>query len=199
MRGKELSVPGSHGVMTFPYFTGERDTVIGNVGTGVILGLGLATTRDDLARSFLEGVAFSFLLVKQKLDPDNQIRELRLSGGGTANRFWMQIMADILNLPIRLADNPEMGIVGAASLARHGEARDLLESSRRIMQDAEAIVPMAANVPIYQEVAGRYLEVRQSLRGPLLARQGLAPLRAPVSRSASRSLPLVRETPQENR
>lgn len=199
LRGKELSVPASHGVMTFPYFTGERDTVIGNIGTGVILGLGLATTRDDLARSFLEGVAFSFLLVKQKLDPDNQIRELRLSGGGTANRFWMQIMADILNLPIRLADNPEMGIVGAASLARHGEGRDLLESSRRIMQDAEAIVPMAANVPIYQEVAGRYLEVRQSLRGPLLARQGLAPLRAPVSRSPARSLPLVRETPQESR
>lgn len=199
LRGGELSVPGSRGVMTFPYFTGERDTLVGNVGTGVILGLGLATTRDDLARSFLEGVAFSFLLVKQKLDPDHQLSELRLGGGGTANRPWMQIMADVLNLPIRLAVNPEMGIIGAASLARHGEGRDLLESSRRLMKDAEAIAPIAANVPIYQELAGRYFAVRQSLRGPLLARQGLAPLRARLPGSTSRALPLVRDIPEESR
>ena len=35
-------------------------------------------------------------------------------------------MADTLNLPICLTQNPEMGIIGAASLARHGEGDDLL-------------------------------------------------------------------------
>jgi sugar (pentulose or hexulose) kinase len=178
LRGRELSAPASNGLMTFPYFTGERDKGIGNIGTGVVFGLGMASTRDDLARSFLEGVAFSFLFVKQRLDPDDQIKEFRLGGGGSANLPWMQIMADVLNLPIRLTQNPEMGIIGAACLARHGQGDDLLASSRRIMQGANVIEPNAANVEIYREVAGRYFDVRASLRAPLLARQGLHPQRS---------------------
>ena len=199
LRGNTLSVPGSNNVMTFPYFTGERDKVIGNIGTGVVFGLGVATTRDDLARSFLEGVAFSFLLVKQRLDPDNRIRELRLGGGGTGNHAWMQIMADVLDLPIRLAPNPEMGIIGAACLARHGAGDDLLASSHRLMLDAETIVPDADNAALYRDVAERYFDVRESLRGPLLARMGLSPLQGGAARSAARPLPLVRETRQETR
>jgi gluconokinase len=179
--------------MTFPYFTGERDRLIGNIGTGVVLGLGIASTRDDLARSFLEGVAFSFLLVKNRLDPENQIRELRLGGGGTANLPWMQIMADALNLPIRLTQNPEMGIIGAACVARHGEGNGLLESSRRIMKDARVILPVSKNVPIYKEVSGRYFDVREALRMPLLARQGLFPRKSLVPESVAKTLPPVRE------
>lgn len=177
LKGQALSVPGSHGVMTFPYFAGERDKMIGNIGTGMVFGLGVATSRDDLARSFLEGVAFSYLFVKQKLDPSGRIREFRLGGGGTSNLPWMQIMADTLNLPIRLTHDPEVGIVGAANLARYGRSDALLESSRRAMQDTRVIEPIAENVAIYEEIAGRYFAMRQSLRTPLLARQGLAPLR----------------------
>ena len=177
LRGEELSSPGSRGVMTFPYFTGERDKAIGNIGTGVVIGLGIASTRDDLARSFLEGVAFSFLLLKQRLDPEQRIREFRLGGGGTANLPWMQIMADTLNLPICLTQDPELGIIGAASLARHGDASSLLENSRKIMHGARVIEPIAANVAIHQEVAARYFAVRESLREPLMARQGLSSIK----------------------
>jgi len=177
LKGQALSVPGSHGVMTFPYFAGERDKMIGNIGTGMVFGLGVATSRDDLARSFLEGVAFSYLFVKQKLDPSGRIREFRLGGGGTSNLPWMQIMADTLNLPIRMTHDPEAGIVGAANLARHGRSGALFDSSQRAMKDTRVIEPIAENVAIYEEIAGRYFAMRQSLRTPLLARQGLAPLR----------------------
>jgi gluconokinase len=193
LRKGELSHPGSGGVMTFPYFTGERDKDIGNIGTGMVFGLGLASTRDDLARSFLEGVAFSFRLLKERLDPERRIREFRLGGGGTANLPWMQIMADTLNLPIRLTGNPEMGIIGAACLARHGAGAELLATSRRIMQGAQVIEPVAANVAIYEEEADRYFAMRESLREPLLARQGLRPPRRSGRGHVTRPLPLVRE------
>ena len=45
------------------------------------------------------------------------------------------------------------------------------------MQDARLIEPIKENVAIYQELAGRYFAVRESLREPLLARQGLSPLK----------------------
>jgi sugar (pentulose or hexulose) kinase len=139
------------------------------------------------------------LLVKKRLDPENEIRELRLGGGGTANLPWMQVMADVLDLPISLAQNPEMGIIGAASLARHGMSGQLLESSRCIMRGAKIIEPITANVAIYKEVAERYFDVRNSLREPLLARQGLSPLRNRAPESETRILPLVRDVPQEIR
>ena len=183
--------------MTFPYFTGERDKVIGDIGAGTVFGLGIATTRDDLARSFLEGVALSFLFVKQKLDPHNTIREFRL-GGGMANLPWMQIMADTLNLPIRLTQNPEMGIISAACVARHGEGAALLASSRQVMADTRLIEPIAANMAVYSEVAGRYFTVRESLSEPLLARQGLPTLRG-QKQVALKELPLVREVQPEVR
>lgn len=199
LKGHALSVPGSHGVMTFPYFTGERDKVIGNIGTGMVFGLGVASSCDDLARSFLEGVAFSYLFVKQKLDPERRIREFRLGGGGTSNLQWMQIMADTLNLPIRLSHDPEAGIVGAANLARYGRSADLLESSRRVMQGARVVEPIAENVAIYEELAGRYFAVRQSLRTPLLARQGLRPLKALKTRPVRKEISLVRKTQKEKK
>ena len=191
LRGQALSRPGSNGVMTFPYFTGERDKVIGNIGTGMVFGLNVTSTRDDLSRSFLEGVAFSFLFVKQKLDPDGQIKEFRMGGGGTSNLQWMQIMADTLDLPVRLTQDPEAGIVGAASLARYGRSSALLESSHRIMQDSRLIEPIKENVAIYRELAGRYFAVRESLEEPLLARQGLSPLRKMKADPVSTEIDLV--------
>ncbi len=194
LRDKTLSVPGSRGVMTFPYFTGERDKTIGNIGTGMIFGLGVGSTRDDLARSFLEGVAFSYLLIKNQLSETHPIAEFRMGGGGSTNRQWMQILADVLNLPIRLTNNPEMGIIGAACLARYGDnSAALIENSRRLMKDSQLILPIAENVRIYEEVAARYFDMRASLREPLLARQGLSPLRAFREKNKTKDLPLVRE------
>ena len=191
LRDRELSVPGANGIMTFPYFTGERDTEVGNIGTGMVFGLGVASTRDDLARSFLEGVAFSYLLVKSRLDPDGEIAQFRLGGGGTANLAWMQIMADVLNLPIHLTQNPEMGIIGAAILTRCGEGGELLDASHKIMQGARIVEPIEKNVPIYAEIADRYFSVRDSLREPLLARRGLGPMRSAKTKAVRRELPLV--------
>ena len=171
---KDLSIPGSNGVMTFPYFTGERDKIIGNIGTGMVFGLGVASTRDDMARSFLEGVAFSYRLIKDRLGAAGAVKEFRLGGGGTANVAWMQILSDTLNLPVRLTKNPEMGIIGAACLARHRELSALQENSRRIMQESLLIEPIAKNAQIYNDVAERYFAIRTSLREPLLARRGFS-------------------------
>ena len=170
-----------------------EEVVIGNIGTGMVMGLGVASSRDDLIRSFLEGVAFSYLLVKNRLDPGDEIREFRLGGGGTANLPWMQIMADTLNLPVCLTQNAEMGIIGAASLARHGESDDLLASSKRIMADAYLIEPIEKNVAIYEEIADRYFSVRDALREPLLCRRGLGPMRRLKTKQVPKALSIARE------
>ena len=67
------------------------------------------------------------------------------------------------------------------------------------MDGATLIEPIAANVEIYQEVADRYFAVRDSLKEPLLARQGLRPLKSLKHRPVTKALRLVREIPPEVR
>jgi gluconokinase len=173
LRNRDLSEPGAHGIICFPYLSGERDPSIGTLGVGTFLGIRETTKDVDMGRAVLEGVAFSFLLVKQKLDPNNTISELRIGGGGTANTLWMNILANVLNLPVRISSEPEMGILGSASLAlSKGDTGALQARSERIMGGTTLIEPSATLVPLYREIAGRYLAMRAKLLPVLKAYHG---------------------------
>jgi gluconokinase len=173
LRNRDLSEPGAHGVICFPYLSGERDPSIGTLGVGTFLGIRETTKDVDMGRAVLEGVAFSFLLVKQKLDPRNTITEFRVGGGATGNTLWMNILANVLNLPVRISGEPEMGILGAASLALSGgDTHALQERSDKIMKGTILIEPDPKLVPLYGEIAGRDLAMRAKLLPVLSAYHG---------------------------
>ncbi len=46
-------------------------------------------------------------------------RELLLVGGGSRNMLWNQIKADVLNLPVKVIDESETTVLGAALFAWH--------------------------------------------------------------------------------
>ena len=45
------------------------------------------------------------------------VKRLVATGGGAASSLWVQMKADIFNLPVQTLQNPEAGTVGAAILA----------------------------------------------------------------------------------
>lgn len=45
------------------------------------------------------------------------IRELRVDGGSTRNKYLMQFQSDILNIPVRIPDSEELSGIGAAYAA----------------------------------------------------------------------------------
>ena len=49
-----------------------------------------------------------------------RIEEIRISGGIVRNRLWLQILADILNTPLRVPRVAELGALGAAMNAAVG-------------------------------------------------------------------------------
>ena len=51
---------GSNGVMFMPHLSGERSPFTDPHARGAFVGLSAASSRDDLARAVLEGVAFNF-------------------------------------------------------------------------------------------------------------------------------------------
>ena len=94
---------------------------------GCFDGLGLETSRADLIRAVLEGVACAIRACAERqkaLNPDVQTaKRLTLYGGGSASSVWCQIIADITGMEVALPATQETGNLGAAICAGVGAGR----------------------------------------------------------------------------
>lgn len=101
-----------------PHFASTGTPYFNPFPIGCILGLDLTTTKGEFVKSLLEGVTYEMKLNIEILRRATiDIEELRVFGGGAKNKTWMQIKADILNIPIVAMSSLEAGCMGAALLA----------------------------------------------------------------------------------
>ncbi len=99
-----------------PYLSGERSPHNHAGAQGVLFGLTQAHGPDDIAYAVAEGVCLG---LRDGLDtlvaPSGP---LALVGGGARSAWWAQLLADILEVPLTLAEGGEAGAaLGAARLA----------------------------------------------------------------------------------
>jgi len=59
------------------------------------LGLKITTTKEEVFRSVLEGVAFNLKIILDVFDNLMPLDEVIVIGGGARSRVWLQILADI--------------------------------------------------------------------------------------------------------
>ena len=112
-------------LLVLPYFTPSGTPHFDLATKGAILGLRLSTTRGEILRALLEGVAFEMRLNLEILEQSGcAISELRAIGGGARSAFWTQLKADVLGKPITVLDVTEAGCLGAAMLARAAETSE---------------------------------------------------------------------------
>ena len=105
-------------LLALPYFTPSGTPYFDTRTKGAILGLRLSTTRGQVLRSLLEGVAFEMRLNLEILESaGGAIRELRVIGGGAKSDAWTQLKADVLGRPVVSLDVAEAGCLGTAVLA----------------------------------------------------------------------------------
>jgi xylulokinase len=113
--------PGSDGVLWAPYLMGERTPHLDPNSRGTLTGLAANHTRAHVARSILEGVAFSlkdtFSLFAEMRVP---VRTVRLGGGGARSHLWRQIQADVYSHEVEILAAEEGAAYGAALLAGVG-------------------------------------------------------------------------------
>jgi xylulokinase len=98
------SIPGSRGLLFLPYLSGERFPVMDAGARGAYIGLNNETTKADMARSCLEGVAFSIRQGLEAISPENP-KKVSLIGGGAKTLCWRQILADVLQCPVTVPDD----------------------------------------------------------------------------------------------
>ncbi len=114
--GEDVQLPGS--VRFLPYLSGERTPHNDADIRGGFVGLSTATTREDMTRAVLEGVAFGLRDSFEALvSTGAKLDKIIAIGGGTASRYWLKLLATVLGVPVQLPASGEFGAaLGAARL-----------------------------------------------------------------------------------
>lgn len=145
--------PGAGGVEVLPYFapSGERAPFVDARARGQFTGLSLTTTREQLVRAVCEGIAFA---ARDCFDRAGLTGDLFLCGGGTRSGPWMQVFADVLARPCRLARADGIGARGAVLCHLRAVGQ---EPSPAVWTDTDEVVePDPANRAVYDELFDRY-------------------------------------------
>jgi len=114
--------PGSNGLITLPYFMGERTPIWDTHARGVLFGLSLDHGRGHLIRSLMEGAAYGLLHNFELMRASGVKMDLPmvLSEGGANSPMWRQIIADVLNVECAFAVSSKGAPVGNAVAAGVG-------------------------------------------------------------------------------
>ena len=86
------------------------------------LGLSLATSRDDLVRAVIWGIAAQVASLARAMGDDmgRPLERLRVDGGLTRSKVLMQAQADLLQAPVERYPSADATALGAGALARLG-------------------------------------------------------------------------------
>jgi len=108
--------PGSGGLIFLPYLLGERAPVWNAHAKGILFGLQITHDQSAMVRASLEGVIYCLYAISQPLFEYAEISKIYATGGFARNELWLQILADVFNLPVWVCETTENSAWGAAKL-----------------------------------------------------------------------------------
>jgi xylulokinase len=134
---------------------------------GGFLNLGLATTRAELARAVLEGIALNLRWLRDPVErfAGRRFSHFVLYGGGGASDAWSQILADALDRPVHQAEHPQsVAAVGAGLLAFERLGLLGFDDFASRVAIRRVYEPQPAHRALYQARAGQLIEAFRRTR-----------------------------------
>ncbi len=140
VEGLAQGLDSNRGVYMVPAFTGLGAPYWDPRARGAIFGLTRDTGIAEIVRATLESVGYqtSDLMQAMQGDSDAELQALRVDGGMVVNNWFLQFLADLLNLPVERPRVTETTALGAAYLAgvQLGIYKSLADISGHWQRDA---------------------------------------------------------------
>jgi xylulokinase len=158
------------GILYFPYLLGSGPPHTDPRVRGAFIGLSAAHGRADLLKAVLEGTAYEVEIIRQAGEhiTGQSIPVLITAGGGTRNRAWLQIKADISGCRIDATAEPEATLLGAALVAGIGSGLYASEAeafSGLSSNPVEVFLPDGERHTVYRRLYEQgYLLLQKALR-----------------------------------
>lgn len=157
---------GSNGIIFIPSLAGgtSQDKSI-NV-RGSFVGLHLGTTREDMIRASMEGIALNLKVSLDYLTERTELsHQLLFCGGGSKSDFWMQMFADIFDMDI-IKTNIDQDAASTGAAAICAKAMGLWKNYEKI-KDLHHILnefkPNPMNVKKYRKLLDIFKHVMNTI------------------------------------
>ena len=154
---------GSDGLLFAPYIVGERTPYADSKVRGSFTRIDTTHTRAHFARAVLEGITFS---LRDSMELMSELTEKKFEkilsvGGGSKNKDWLQMQADIFDTEIITLTTEQGPGLGAAMMAAVGAGwfEDLKECAKTFVHYKSGISPVKENVLKYNEAYESYKKV----------------------------------------
>ncbi|MBB5157753.1 xylulokinase [Saccharopolyspora phatthalungensis] len=156
--------PGANGLTVIPTMTGSRFPRWRPGSRGAVLGQRPEHEAAHLLRAAQEAATFTVREGLDLLDPSGRL-PVALAGGSARSAHVAQLRADALARPLLVSSEPDVTLLGAASLAfaGSGEATDPDELRSRLLGGVREIEPDAARSARYAELYSAWLRTRDTI------------------------------------
>lgn len=154
-------------VTFLPYLSGERTPHNDPGARGAFVGLSQSDGPEDLAQAVMEGVAYAFADCQRVLAAaGTDFADALAVGGGSRSETWLRIIASVLDRPLRLAADSDIGAaLGAARLALcAAEGADPAQVCAA-PPTVKVVEPDSALVEAYRDGYARYRALYPAIRG----------------------------------
>jgi len=155
------SRPGAGGLLITPHFEGAASPHWNPDARGFAMGLTLSTTRADICRAVLEGIA---LEIKKSLElmkgMGTQLNRMVVSGGAANSPVWLQIIADVLQLDTVVLQNKQCAAVGSLILAGVGCGlfATVEQGTQKMVAIKKTYAPRRELAALYEELLAQNMD-----------------------------------------
>lgn len=134
LKAAELEI-GESGLVSLDWWNGNRSTLVDANLTGLMVGMTLTTTPEEMYRAILEATAFGARMIIDNFEEHGvPVNSIHVAGGLLKNEFLMQMYADVTRRPLSVATVDQAGAQGSAIFAAVAAgAQPDLETAARTM------------------------------------------------------------------
>ena len=155
------------GIITLPYFGGASTPYQDLNAKGVIVNVTTQTSDSDLYKSVMEGTSMEMRLNAEVVGRYAiTVEKAVATGGGANSEKWLQIKADIQNIPYKILRSSEGGLCGCAMLqaVALGAVKDLYEARDIFVQYDKQFIPRLDNHNAYEMQYKKYEKLYKTIK-----------------------------------
>jgi len=148
--------PAQSGILFFPFLYGSN---VAPDASACLVGMHARHGQGEVARAIYEGVVFAHRTHLDRLLKVRSMPErIRASGGAARSDVWMQMVADVLQVPVEVPEGTELGALGAAICAgvAVGCHADYPAACEAMVRLSRWFVPNPGLAKVYQAKYIRY-------------------------------------------
>ena len=161
----EKLAPGESGLVALDWWNGNRSCLVDVDLTGLLLGMTLQTKPEEIYRALIEATAYGTrMIIETFREYGVPVNEFYAAGGiAKKDPMTMQIYADVLNIPVRIAGSDQGGALGSAIFgavaagSENGGFDSVFDAASRMGKVLDKVyTPIPAHVEVYNKLFAEY-------------------------------------------